>query len=112
MQRAAAAIAANPGKSDQAVAAEIGVGKDTVRRVRKATGACAPVEKRIGKDGKTRKVPTAKVETFCADEFDDYDGITVGMVEQADAANCRRRYFDALPMFSGSVASRNDLKVR
>jgi hypothetical protein len=56
-KRAEQAIAANPDKSDRAIADEIGVGKDTVRRVRKATGAHAPVGKRVGKDGKARKVP-------------------------------------------------------
>jgi hypothetical protein len=56
--RAADAIAANPGKSDRAIADDIGVGKDTVRRARKQLAHDAPVEKRIGKDGRTRKLPT------------------------------------------------------
>lgn len=58
MQRAAAAAKASPQKSDRVIAAEIGVGKDTVRRARKLTGASAPVDKRVGKDGKARRVPT------------------------------------------------------
>jgi hypothetical protein len=41
-ERAAAAIAAHPEKSDRAIAEELGVGKDTVRRARKLTGALAP----------------------------------------------------------------------
>lgn len=51
--RAAKAIANNPRKSDRAIAAEIGVGKDTVSRTRNKTGgADAPPGKRTGKDGK------------------------------------------------------------
>lgn len=55
-QQAREAIAANPHKSDRAIAADIGVGKDTVRRAREETGACAPVE-REGLDGKVRRLP-------------------------------------------------------
>ena len=47
------AIAENPAMSDRAIAAEIGVGKDTVRRARNATGADAPVATRTGRDGKS-----------------------------------------------------------
>ncbi|SIN88804.1 hypothetical protein SAMN05443247_00475 [Bradyrhizobium erythrophlei] len=54
---AKAAIEANPQKSNRAIAAETGVSKDTIRRAREATGANAPVEKRVGKDGKARKMP-------------------------------------------------------
>jgi hypothetical protein len=57
-QRAADAIQANPDKSDRAIAGEIGVGKDTVRRARASTGAPAPVDVRIGKDGKARRLPS------------------------------------------------------
>lgn len=67
----------------------------TVSRARKATVTGVTVAKRIGKDGKARKMPAAKpakVEAFSADEFDAEDGITVDMVEQANAAS-RRRYF-------------------
>ena len=59
---AAKAVAANPDKSDRAIAAEIGVGKDTVRRARQG-GANAPTDKRTGKDGKSypaRKMPASK----------------------------------------------------
>jgi hypothetical protein len=62
--RAAAAVAANPKKSDRAIAAEIGVGNATVSRARrKATVSCdTVVEKRTGKDGKARKQPSKKTE--------------------------------------------------
>lgn len=56
--RAADAIAANPEKSDRAIAAAIGVGRETVRRARKATAPHGAVEKRIGLDGKARKLPS------------------------------------------------------
>jgi hypothetical protein len=54
--KAAAAIAAHPEMSDRAIAAEIGVHKNTVARAREATGPDGPVE-RVGLDGKVRKLP-------------------------------------------------------
>jgi hypothetical protein len=74
--RAAEAIKANPQKSDRAIAAELGVGKDTVRRARDQGGACAPpeAEERVGRDGKSypaaqpsrqrRGVPQATRDAF------------------------------------------------
>ena len=58
--RAAAAIATNPGKSDRAIAAEIGVDHKTVGKARKATGEQSPVQERTGLDGKTRRLPEQK----------------------------------------------------
>jgi ParB-like chromosome segregation protein Spo0J len=57
-------IKAQPEKSDRAIAADMKVDKNVVSRVRKeaeSTGAVAPVEKRVGKDGKARKQPASKV---------------------------------------------------
>ncbi|MGY4318996.1 hypothetical protein [Bradyrhizobium sp. JR3.5] len=54
---AKAAIEATPRKSDRAIAAETGVGKDTVRRARDQLAQTAPVERRVGKDGKARRMP-------------------------------------------------------
>lgn len=58
--RAAAAIAANPGKSDRAIAAEIGVSDMTVGRARRKAGATnvspeadGASERRLGRDGKS-----------------------------------------------------------
>lgn len=59
-ERAAAAVAANPAKSDRAIAKEIGVHHNTVAKARKATGDHSPVEKRTGQDGKARKLPQPK----------------------------------------------------
>jgi hypothetical protein len=57
-QRAAEAIAANPEKSDRAIAAEIGVSHEAVSKVRRSTVNLLTVDaKRTGRDGKTRKVP-------------------------------------------------------
>jgi len=47
----------NPQKSDRAIAKQLGIAKDTVRRARTSTGANAPVEKRQGRDGKMRRMP-------------------------------------------------------
>jgi hypothetical protein len=61
-QYAAVAIKRHPEKSDRAIAAEIGVSKDTVRRAR-STGAKAPVEsaRRTGRDGKARRLPQVEI---------------------------------------------------
>ena len=61
-QRAADAIAANPTKSNCAIAEEVGVNPETVRRARKnSTAADAAVEeKRTGKDGKSRRMPQSR----------------------------------------------------
>jgi hypothetical protein len=56
--RAVKAIQADHRKSDRAIAEQLGIGKDTVRRAR--TGANAPVGKRVGKDGKLRRIPKLK----------------------------------------------------
>lgn len=58
--RARLAIAASPGKSDRAIAAEIGVSHPTVAAARRATGNDLPVEARIGLDGRARRVPEAR----------------------------------------------------
>jgi hypothetical protein len=54
---AAKAVAAHPEKSDRAIAKEIGVSDKTVAKARKATAEKSAVEKRIGRDGKARKLP-------------------------------------------------------
>jgi hypothetical protein len=71
---AAEAITASPEKSDRAIADEIGVGKDTVRRARVAHDA--PVESRTGKDGRTRRLPEPA------------DPELVELRERADALGC------------------------
>jgi hypothetical protein len=54
---AAKAIAAHPEKSDRAIAAAIGVDSKTVAKARKATAEKSAVAKRIGRDGRARKLP-------------------------------------------------------
>lgn len=63
-KRSDAAVAANPEKSDRAIAADIGVHKNTVARARKVTGPQGPVEKRVGKDGKARKLPQQQQDEY------------------------------------------------
>ena len=60
--RAAEAVAAHPEMSDRQIAEMIGVGSNTVRRARKSTAPSGAVEKRTGKDGRTRRMPV-KTET-------------------------------------------------
>jgi hypothetical protein len=59
LERAAEAVAANPGKSDRAIAAEIGCDHKTVAKARRARGESpvdSPVE-RVGRDGRRRMLP-------------------------------------------------------
>jgi hypothetical protein len=59
LQRAAEAVAASPGKSDRAIAAEIGRDHKTVAKARRARGASpveSPVDERVGRDGRRRKL--------------------------------------------------------
>ncbi len=51
--RAAEAVKANPGKSDRAIAEEVGVSLGTVQRARKAGDSYESPEERTGKDGKS-----------------------------------------------------------
>lgn len=63
--RALAALKVNPEKSDRAIAKELGVSQPTVSRARRtiATDVSAEPAKRIGLDGKARKLPKRKAET-------------------------------------------------
>lgn len=54
------AIADNPGKTDRAIADDMGVSHQTVMRARKALGPFGPTEKRTGKDGKSYKATKAR----------------------------------------------------
>jgi hypothetical protein len=51
-ERAAAAVAATPEKSDRAIAGAIGVSHTTVQKARKSVGNLLPAGKRVGRDGK------------------------------------------------------------
>jgi hypothetical protein len=58
--RAAAmkAVTANPERSDRAIAKELGVDHKTIGAARKEmNGEISPVDKRIGRDGKARRLP-------------------------------------------------------
>jgi hypothetical protein len=58
-------IAAQPEKSDRAIAKQVKADHKTVAKARKeaeATGEASPVEKRVGADGKARKQPTKKAK--------------------------------------------------
>lgn len=56
-QKAAAAIMANPGLSNRAIAQEIGVSNQTVMRARQAGAPDGAPDQREGLDGKTYKLP-------------------------------------------------------
>jgi DNA-binding CsgD family transcriptional regulator len=52
-EHAAAALAAHPEMSNRAIAAELGVSKDTVRNLRGSTAQNYAVERTVGLDGKS-----------------------------------------------------------
>src|SRR5205085_12538501 len=56
-QRVRTAIAQAPEKSDRAIAAELGVTHDTVAKHRRTTVEVSTVERRVGRDGKARRLP-------------------------------------------------------
>jgi hypothetical protein len=56
-QRAAEAIAANPLRSNRAIAEEIGVSDETVNRARRETPATDVAPEREGRDGKVYRLP-------------------------------------------------------
>jgi hypothetical protein len=64
--RAAEAVAANPEKSDRAIAADLGVSRATVQRARNTGGSYEPPEQRIGRDGKSYPAtrPSAPAEGY------------------------------------------------
>lgn len=111
--RAAVAVAANPGKSDRAIADEIGVGKDTVRRAR-STGACAPVEKRTGKDGKARKPPGRAPEQAAVPQVSvERDGVEgPAVVSRLEKREKRRRecFRKAVAIIFGACTTAADIE--
>jgi hypothetical protein len=64
LERAAVAVAANPQKSDRAIALDTGVSHPTVAKARReTTGNDLPVDARVGLDGKARRLPQARNPT-------------------------------------------------
>jgi hypothetical protein len=61
-ESAATATAADPDRSDRAIAADLGVNQSTVSRIRQKTDAYASVEGRIGRDGRRRRLPKPKAK--------------------------------------------------
>jgi hypothetical protein len=64
LARAADAIEKSPEKSNRAIAAETGLGLETVRRARKTTDPDGSVGPRVGLDGKVRRLPTKTNEVM------------------------------------------------
>lgn len=58
---AAKAVAAHPEKSDRAIAKELGISDKTVANARRATAEKSAVAKRVGRDGKARKLPNKRM---------------------------------------------------
>jgi hypothetical protein len=70
IDRAAAAIAANPGKSDRAIAKAVGASPTTVGKARSQLSSGGQLDARTGLDGKTRRLPKREPE---ADDIPDDD---------------------------------------
>jgi hypothetical protein len=79
LERAAEAVAANPEKSNRAIAAEIGVSAQTVKRARAAGKTVAhdvavdvavdvEVDERVGRDGRRRKLPAKAADAPKTDD--------------------------------------------
>jgi hypothetical protein len=84
-------VALQPEKADRVIAREAKVDHKQVSRARRkaeATGAIAPVEKRTGADGKTRKQP-AKKKTDAAKRSAEYRAAKEQREHEADAAEWR-----------------------
>jgi len=83
-QRAAKEIAANPHKSNRAIAEEVGVSEGTVRTARKsgAQDYAPDEESRTGRDGKTYKMPVRQ-SVIEDDEDDDIDEVTPSQIRKA-----------------------------
>jgi len=106
--RAAKAIAANPKKSDRAIAAELDISPTTVGKARQlssggqlATAEYSAVDTRVGLDGKVRQMPQRKAKpeevmptdeeaeaSFQADLYDQ----ACWLLEQM-ASSTRRKFF-------------------
>src|SRR6266478_1187914 len=100
------AIKAHPEKSNRAIAVQFGVGKDTIRRLRDATGANAPLQKRNGLDGrdrpaKGRQKPALEIVT----KINTPESLTVYVT--ADDAELSRKQF----LFAVVTRILDDLKV-
>ncbi len=88
--RALEAIRANPQKSNRAIADEIGVSKDTVRRVRETTGDQSLIDNpRVGLDGKI--YPARILRNKCTESLRSVFTALSGLnsVKAADALNAR-----------------------
>jgi hypothetical protein len=84
-ERAAKAVAENPQKSNRAIADEVGVSYETVRRARETTDTPVSVDERIGLDGKVRRLPVRDYEPDVEDEVEpeNYRGAFLMRADQA-----------------------------
>jgi DNA-binding transcriptional MocR family regulator len=122
---AANAIAADPNKSNRAIAEELGIGSTTVNRARGATAPNGAVEKRVGRDGRARKTPKraakkakpeevmpTQEEADASHQSDCYD-IVCRVVDYEMSGETRQRFFAHLRRkynenFIQSPAQRSD----
>ena len=68
--RAAEAVAATPHRSNRAIAADLGVSEGTVRTARQSTAQGYAVDRRVGLDGKARRLPQREEPPEEADQED------------------------------------------
>jgi hypothetical protein len=91
IKKAAAALAANPEKSNRAIAKDIGVSPKTVDRARQSTASHDAVEKRIGLDGKARKRPAKRAEAKRAGPEDTPTAEVAGNGSDPETSAARRK---------------------
>ena len=120
-KRAEEAFIRNPEKSDRSIAEEIGVNHNTVTRARKKTTVSyGTVElkrlgklygKRIGKDGKARKLPQAKiVEAETNDPEPVKPSPTAPVTAAVEPSSARRTFMLLDDLLAALTDPRNDIR--
>src|SRR2546430_5482496 len=89
--RAAKAIEKNPGRSNRALAADIGVDEGTVRKARQSTAGDSAAQPRVGLDGKRRRLPFVRQSSLSLSAGD----VLAREKRKADRAARERREHEA-----------------
>jgi hypothetical protein len=111
LERAAAAVAEHPEKSDRAIAKEIGVSHPTVAKARKETtgNSYQLDEPRIGLDNKTRQMPKPATKSPAVAEREIVTKLALDMVDACYMA-MSNRFADDKPTMARLREARDDLR--
>jgi hypothetical protein len=102
---AAKAVAANPGKSDRVIAAEIGVSQRTISRARKRVEPNGSTQKRVGKDGKSYKARKPTKPKAQPEDSDNNLKAHISEIEAAREATPPRRSPDLAKLMADAIAA-------